>query len=185
MPSDPVSTIALIAAAAGGVETIRTGLVEPLLAEGHKVAVTLTPLACAWLREIGEHQRLEEATGLPVRDQSRLPSQPSPHPPIDVYVAAPMTANSTAKLALGIADNQALTVLTENIGTAAPMILFPRINAAHARQPAWSEHMTRLRTAGVELIVGDHVWPLAEPRAAGPRALPWAAILSAVKAHLD
>jgi flavoprotein len=35
-----------------------------------------------------------------------------------------MTANSTAKLALGIADNQALTVLSENVGTT-PMIIFP------------------------------------------------------------
>jgi hypothetical protein len=179
-----VSTIALIAAGAGGVETIRGRFVEPLLSEGHSVAVTLTPTAGAWLREIGELELLEKATRLPVRDQPRLPGQPSPHPRIDIYVAAPMTANSTAKLALGIADNQALTVLTENIGTDAPMIVFPRINAAHARQPAWTDHVTRLKTAGVELIVGDHVWPLAEPRAAGHRELPWAAILSAVKRHL-
>jgi hypothetical protein len=47
-----------------------------------------------------------------------------------------MTANSVAKLALGIADNQALTVLCECVATV-PMIIFPRINAAHARQPAW------------------------------------------------
>jgi Flavoprotein len=179
-----VSNIAVIAAGAGGVETLRTGLVEPLLIEGHTVAVTLTPTAGAWLKEIGERQRLEVATGLPVRDQPRLPSQSSPHPPIDLYVAAPMTANSTAKLALGIADNQALTVLTENIGTSTPMILFPRINAAHARQPAWADHLSRLATVGVELIIGDHVWPLAEPRATGSRELPWAVILSAVKRHL-
>jgi hypothetical protein len=179
-----VSNISVVAAGAGGIENLRTGLVEPLLAEGHTVAVTLTPTASAWLKEIGEHRKLEEATGLPVRDQPRLPSQPSPHPPIDVFVAAPMTANSTAKLALGIADNQALTILTENIGTSAPIILFPRINAAHARQPAWPDHLARLSSGGVELIVGEHVWPLAEPRAAGTRELPWAAILGAVKRHL-
>jgi len=136
-----------------------------------------------WLRDIGEHGRLEQATGLPVRDRARLPSQPSPHPPIDVYVAAPMTANSVAKLSLGIADNQALTVLTESIGTAAPMIVFPRVNAAHARQPAWSDHLARLRSAGAELIVGDEVWPLTEPRAEDLRESPWGAILSAVQRH--
>jgi hypothetical protein len=32
------------------------------------------------------------------------------------------------------------------------MIIFPRINAAHARQPAWTDHLDRLRSAGVELI---------------------------------
>jgi hypothetical protein len=179
-----MSTIALIAAGAGGVETIRTGLVEPLLAQGHTVAVTLTPTAGAWLREIGEHRRLEQATGLPVRDRPRLPGLPSPHPPIDVYLAAPLTAGSTAKLALGIADNQALTVLTESVGTDAPMVVFPRINAAHARHPAWPEHLARLRSAGVDLVVGDDVWPLAEPRAAETRDVPWGAILAAVQRHL-
>ena len=58
-----------------------------------------------------------------------------------------MTANSVAKLALGIADNQALTVLCENVGHR-PMIIFPRINAAHARQPAWPTTSTApLRSA--------------------------------------
>jgi hypothetical protein len=33
---------------------------------------------------------------------------------------------------------------------------------------------------GVDLVYGEHVWPLAEPRTAGPRELPWAAILSAL-----
>ena len=47
-----------------------------------------------------------------------------------------MTANSVAKLALGNADNQALTVLRECVATI-PTIIFPRVNAAHARQPAW------------------------------------------------
>jgi len=178
-----VTTIAVIAAGAGGVETLRSGLIEPLLAEGHTVAITLTPTAGEWLRALGEVTRLEALTGLSVRDRSPLPGEPSPHPLIDVYVAAPMTANSTAKVALGIADNQAVTVLNENIGRDAPMILFPRVNAAHARHPAWSSHLARLRSAGVELVYGDHVWPLAEPRTAGERELPWAAILSAIKQH--
>jgi phosphopantothenoylcysteine synthetase/decarboxylase len=95
-----------------------------------------------------------------------------------------MTANSIAKLSLGIADNQALTVLTEAVGTAAPMVLFPCINAAHARHPSWTEHLTRLTGAGVE-VIGDDVWPLTEPRAPEPRDLPWAAILAAVRRHLD
>jgi phosphopantothenoylcysteine synthetase/decarboxylase len=77
-----------------------------------------------------------------------------------------MTANSVAKLALGIADNQALTVLCECVATV-PMIIFPRVNAAHARQPAWTDHLDRLRSVGVELIYGEHVWPLAEARTAG------------------
>lgn len=178
-----MSTIGVVAASAGGVETLRTGLVQPLIDHGHTVAVTLTPTAAEWLADIDEVQELARLTGLPVRSKPRTPGGSSPHPKIDVYVAAPLTANSVAKLALGIADNQALTVLCENIATTPMMIVFPRINAAHARQPSWSSHIDKLRSAGVELIYGDDVWPLAEPRQAGPRELPWTAILTAVKAH--
>ena len=136
--------------------------------------------AAVWMDYLGEIQLLEALTGLPVRSTPRLPHEPKPHPKSDVLVGAPMTANSVAKLALGIADNQALTVLCECVATV-PMIIFPRVNAAHARQPAWNDHLDRLRSVGVELIYGEHVWPLAEPRMAGPRELPWAAILSALK----
>jgi hypothetical protein len=61
------------------------------------------------------------------------------------------------------------------------MIILPRINAA--RQPASNEHLERLRSAGIELIYGEHVWPLPEPRTAGPRELPWAAILIGLKPY--
>jgi hypothetical protein len=176
-----VSVIGVIAAGAGGVETLREGLIEPLLDRGHVVVVTLTPTASRWLREIGELGKIEQSTGYPVRDTPRLPWETSPHPKVDLYVAAPLTASSVAKLATGIADNQALTALCESIGTSTPMIVFPRVNAAHARQPAWQQHIGRLSSAKVHLVYGEDVWPLAEPRSAGPRDLPWDVILSAVE----
>ena len=141
----------VVAASAGGVEVLRTQLVRPLIDRGHTVAVTLTPTAGEWLRATGELDKLQDLTDLPARDQPRLPSEPRPHPPIDVFAAAPLSVNSVAKLALGIADNQALTMLCENIAHV-PMVVFPRINAAHARQPAWADHISRLRSVGVELI---------------------------------
>ncbi|MFD3492367.1 flavoprotein [Streptomyces sp. NPDC058690] len=58
------------------------------------------------------------ATGLPVRDTPRLPTEPRPHPVADCYVVAPASANYVAKLAMGIADNQALTQVGEALGTA-------------------------------------------------------------------
>ena len=174
-----MSTIGVVAAAAGGVETLRTGLVAPLIERGHQVAVTLTPTAAYWLDTIAETREIETLTGYPVRSTGRLPGEQSPHPIADIFLAAPMTANSIAKLSLGIADNQALTVLCEHIGTDAPMIVFPRINAAHARQPAWTDHLNRLRSAGVRLVYGPEVWPLYEPRAAGPRTMPWDQIIAA------
>jgi hypothetical protein len=97
-------------------------------------------------------------------------------------VVAPATANTVAKLAVGIADNQALTVAGEAIGDAElPVVIFPRINAAHARHPAWDGHVAALESAGVRLVRGDDVWPLHEPRSAPPgRPLPWAHILDLV-----
>lgn len=73
-------------------------------------------------------------------------------------------------------------MLCECVATV-PMIIFPRVNAAHARQPAWPHHLDALRSAGVELIYGEHIWPLAEPRTAGPGELTWAAILTAFKPY--
>ncbi|WP_329383966.1 flavoprotein [Streptomyces sp. NBC_01716] len=174
--------LGVVASAAGGVTSLRTGLVEPAIAHGWQVAVTLTPAAGRWLRASGELARLEALTGLPVRDEPRLPTDPRPHPPVDCFVAAPATANTVAKLALGIADNQALTHLTEALGTPGlPVIVFPAINAAHARHPAWPAHVANLHRAGVHLIEGPDVWPLQEPRANPPaRELPWAEILRAV-----
>lgn len=178
-----MANIGVVAASAGGVEHLRQRLVSPLLDRGHRVAVTLTPTAARWLRAIDEVEPIADLTQLPVRSEPRLPGESGQHPKIDVYVAAPLTATSTAKLALGIGDNQALTVLCESM-TTVPMIVFPRVNAAHARQPAWSDHLARLRSVGVHLVYGPDVWPLAEPRTAGPRDLPWRAILAAVDAHL-
>ncbi|MFD7757559.1 flavoprotein [Streptomyces sp. NPDC059757] len=40
-----------------------------------------------------------------------------PHPVADCYVVAPASANYVAKLAMGIADNQALTQVSEALGT--------------------------------------------------------------------
>ncbi|WP_256069883.1 MULTISPECIES: flavoprotein [unclassified Streptomyces] len=175
--------LGVVASAAGGVEQLRTGLVGPAIERGWRVAVTLTPTAAAWLRRTGEVARLETLTGLPVRDQPRFPDEARPHPPVTCFVLAPASANTVAKLAAGIADNQALTQLCEALGTIGlPVVVFPQVNAAHARHPAWQRHLTALRAADVRLIHGPDVWPLHEPRAhPAARELPWAAVLAAVE----
>ncbi|MFD7155732.1 flavoprotein [Kribbella sp. NPDC059898] len=141
-----MSTVGVVASGAGGVEQLRGGLVVPLLKRGHQVAITLTPTAADWLAP-AERWELERLTELPVRSHPRRPGEARPHPPVDVFVAAPATANTVAKLALGIGDNQALSVLCEALGST-PMVVFPRVNAAHARHPAWAGHLATLRAAG-------------------------------------
>nr|WTB34412.1 flavoprotein [Streptomyces sp. NBC_00830] len=169
--------------AADGVERLRTGLVEPAIALGWQVAVTLTPNAGRWLRANGELGRLEALTGLPVRDTPRLPTDTRPHPVADCYVVAPASANYVAKLAMGIADNQALTQVSEALGTiGVSVVVFPRVNAAHARHPAWDSHIETLRKADVRLVYGPGVWPLYEPREEpAARELPWATVVESIQ----
>jgi hypothetical protein len=178
----PRPVVALVVSSAGGLETVGDEFVVPATQKAWTVTVTATPTAARWLRECGEFTRLEYLTGFPVRTAARLPGETSPHPRADCVVVAPATANTVAKLALGIADNQALTVAGEAIGDVdLPVVVFPRINAAHARHPAWEEHLAALTSADVRLIQGDDVWPLYEPRAAPPgRRLPWLHVLEVV-----
>jgi hypothetical protein len=153
--------------------------------KGWRVAVTLTPTAATWLGATGELAELEAITGLPVRSGPRLPGEARPHPAVDGYAVVPATANTVAKMAVGISDNQALTQICETIGEGSiPIVVFPRINAAHARQPAWTNHIEALRRAGVHLVYGDDVWPLHEPRSEPGRGLPWEAILDAIEAAI-
>ena len=175
-------TLGLVCASAGGIEQIRERLIEPMLADGWTIAVTLTPTANTWLQASGELAKIEAITGLPVRSAPRLPHETSPHPAVDCYAAVPATSNLVAKMALGIADNQALTQLCEAIGgRRPPVVVFPRVNAAHVGQPAWESHLAALSAAGVCLVYGEDVWPLHRPRSAPGKELPWQAIREAIE----
>lgn len=148
---------------------------------GWQVAATFTPSAGRWLEDSGELGRIRSVTGLPARVAPRMPTEPKPHPPIDCYLVCPASANTVAKLALGLADNQALTIACEAMGWPdVPVVVYPRVNTAHVRHPAWSSHMAALRSAGVHLLVGDEFGPLPEPRGGEGAELPWSRILDAI-----
>ncbi|MDN5855657.1 MAG: flavoprotein, partial [Actinomycetia bacterium] len=74
------STVGIVASAAGGVESLREALVEPLLDRNYRVSIVLTPTAAIWLDANGERAKLAELPGLPVRSHPRMPTEPSPHP---------------------------------------------------------------------------------------------------------
>ena len=180
----PRGVIGLIGCGAGGVDSIREGFAEPAMRRGWRVAVTLTPTAGRWLSESGEWERLQQAVDLPVRSSPRMPGEERPHPPLTCCVVAPATATTVAKLALGISDNQALGTANEAIGNPdVPVIVFPRVNVAHVRHPAWEPHLAALRAGDVHLVYGDDVWPPDGLRTAPPggRQLPWTTILAAVE----
>jgi hypothetical protein len=167
-------TLGLVCCGAGGVEQVRAEIVEPFLLAGWSVGVTATPTAYRWLVDLGEIDLIEKATRLPVRHQPRLPREDRPHPEVDCYAVVPATANSVAKLALGIADNQALTQVCEALGGGTPVVVFPRVNAAHAGHPAWNGHLAVLRRGGAAVVSREDASPPGD-------AVPWDAIRSAIR----
>jgi phosphopantothenoylcysteine synthetase/decarboxylase len=96
-----------------------------------------------------------------------------PRPPRGVVLFAPCSFNSLNKLAHGIADNLALSVVAEAIGRGTPVIVGPSLN-----QPLLDHPVARasLRTlAGWQVTV---VPPVDEGE--GPRLAPTAQLLAAV-----
>lgn len=76
----------------------------------------------------------------------------------DLFVVAPLSANTLAKLAHGIADN----VLTQTtLAFAGPLLVAPAMNARMWEHPATQENVRTLRARGVETI-GPETGELAE-----------------------
>jgi phosphopantothenoylcysteine decarboxylase / phosphopantothenate---cysteine ligase len=154
--------------------------------EGHAVRVLMTPAA---ERFVGKAS-FEGIVGAPVltdefeRDPTRgaFPGDPVPeHDPIghlevvanaDVYLVAPASANTIAKLAAGIADSM---VTTSFLACTAPRLIAPAMNDRMYRDPATRENIDTLRRRGITVIEpeegalasrGEHgVGRLPEPRA--------------------
>src|SRR6266545_193199 len=148
-----MSTLGLVASGGGGMEArLRLEVAEPAVRLGWRLAITLTPTAARWLSAAGELDRLRSLTELPVRSASRLPGEPKPYPMPDAFLFVPATANSLAKLALGIADNQALTALGEAVGApGVPVVVRPQADENQRRHPAFAGHLATLRKAGVRV----------------------------------
>jgi phosphopantothenoylcysteine decarboxylase/phosphopantothenate--cysteine ligase len=138
-------------------------LVRLATAAGHAVRVVQTP---ASRRFVGEAS-FAALTGAPVlvsefaRDPARgaFPDQPPPtHEPLshlelvanaDVYLIAPASANTIAKLAAGLADN-----LLSSCALAAtcPLVLAPAMNSRMYEHPATQANLRTLSARGVSIV---------------------------------
>lgn len=70
----------------------------------------------------------------------------------DAWVVAPLTFNSTAKMALGIADTYAHGLLCEALGMDAHVVVVPMVNEDLYGHPALSAHLKRLSDSGVAIL---------------------------------
>lgn len=100
-----------------------------------------------------------------------------PRPPYGVVLFAPCSFNSLNKLAHGIADNLALSVVAEAIGRRTPVIVGPSLN-----QPLLDHPVTQLSLQTLAAWRVTVVPPVDE--GAGPRLAPSAQLLAAVRPYV-
>ncbi|MBL6457474.1 bifunctional phosphopantothenoylcysteine decarboxylase/phosphopantothenate--cysteine ligase CoaBC [Belnapia sp. T6] len=98
----------------------------------------------------------------------------------DLVVVAPASANMLAKMAQGLADDLASTIL---LATRAPVLVAPAMNTAMWEHPATRANMAALTARGVR-IVGPGVGAMAEPESGPGRLAEPAEMLAAVEAIL-
>ena len=98
-----------------------------------------------------------------------------PRPPRGVVLFAPCSFNSLNKLAHGIADNLALSVVAEAIGRGTPVIVGPSLNQPLLDHPMAQASLRTLPAWGVTIV------PPVERRVTGPRLAPSAQLLDAVR----
>jgi phosphopantothenoylcysteine decarboxylase / phosphopantothenate---cysteine ligase len=138
-------------------------LVRLATGAGHSVRVIQTP---ASLNFVGR-ATFEGVTGAPVLvdefepDPARgaFPGDRAPdHDPIshlelvaraDVFVVAPASANTIAKLAAGLADNLLTSAALANT---APLVLAPAMNARMYEHPATQGNVDQLRSRGARVV---------------------------------
>ena len=124
-------------------------LVRLLIKAGHEV----TPLLTA------DAERFVTAHTFEALARREAPRDLYPHlVEADLLVVAPLSANTLAKLAHGLADN----VLTQAaLAVRGPVLMAPAMNVRMWEHPATKENVARLVERGVELI-GPEVGELAE-----------------------
>jgi phosphopantothenoylcysteine synthetase/decarboxylase len=97
-----------------------------------------------------------------------------PQPPRGVVLFAPCSFNSLNKLAHGMADNLALSVVAEAIGRQTPVIVAPSLNAPLLAHPQAQASLRVLPHWGVTVVP-----PVDEGN--GPRLAPTERLLDAVR----
>jgi phosphopantothenoylcysteine synthetase/decarboxylase len=100
-----------------------------------------------------------------------------PRPPRGVVLFAPCSFNSLNKLAHGIADNLALSVVAEAIGRGTPVIVAPSLNQPLLDHPQAQASVRILSTWNVTVVP-----PTDEGE--GPRLAPTATLLETVRPYV-
>ncbi len=174
----------IVVGVTGGVAAFKAAhLVTGLRKQGAEVLVAMTPAAAQFIspltfRALSQH---------PVVTDLWDPENPENEPHVvlgeraHLYVIAPATAHTLAKLALGLADD---AVSATALATRAPVLLAPAMSDTMYEHPTTQEHLTVLRRRGVR-VVGPVVGWLASGKEAIGRMAEPEAILEEIVTILE
>ena len=124
-------------------------LVDLARADGWDVLVVATRSALPFL----DVEALAASTGRPVRSAYGVPGQPrqASASTATAVVVAPATFSFVNKLAAGIADDYALSVVAEAIGLGRPVTVLPWVTSALAGRAPFRRAVAGLREEGVTI----------------------------------
>src|SRR5439155_25303809 len=139
----------LILVVCGAPLAARSGdVVNGLLGSGWGLSVVATQPAMAWIDDI----TVGALTGSPVRVDHRSPDQPKRGPSPAAVVVCPGAFNTVTKAASGIADNYALGVICEALGSRVALALIPMVNGKLWAHPGWQVGLTIIEPAGTRFV---------------------------------
>lgn len=72
--------------------------------------------------------------------------------PFDGVVVAPLTLNSLAKVALGLADSAAMLVVATAFGEKKPVLCVPTMHASMREHPCYGDYRSRLERWGATFL---------------------------------
>lgn len=162
----------IVVGVTGGIAAYKAPhLVSALRKQGAEVHVVMTPSAAQFVqpltfRTLSQH---------PVITDMWDPMNPHEEPHVylgeraALYVIAPATAQTIAKLALGLADD---VVTATALATRAPVILAPAMSDIMYEHPATQEHLETLRARGYRVIGPEVGWLASGKEAIGRMSEP-------------
>ena len=187
----------ILVGVSGGIAAYKAvELVRLATAAGHAVRVVQTPASLAFIGKA----TFEGVTGAPVlvdefeRDPARgaFPGEPAPdHDPIshlelvrrcDVFVVAPASANTIAKLAGGLADN---LLTSAALASPAPLVVAPAMNDRMWEHAATCENVETLRRRRTAIVAPERGRLASKGEWGAGRLADPAAILAAVEAAIE
>ncbi|WCN84034.1 flavoprotein [Micromonospora sp. LH3U1] len=176
----PARRVLVAACGSADVLTLPQSIMVMRHALGLDVRVVLTPAAARFVPA----RSFTLLTGQPALTDEEATTE-IPHLTLtawaDLVLVMPATANTLAKVALGIADNLVGTCV---LAAAAPVVLVPSMNAAMWQRPAVQRNVAQLRADGYGVVPPVPVLALSTGTLAG-RGMPAVeVVLEWVAAHL-